>query len=76
MAIKIEPAKNYTTILDAVYQREAVSSVLNSPARLSCAGRNAKEIVTPKFSVTGLGDYTRNVGYKTDSIDFSYEQPI
>jgi hypothetical protein len=27
----------------------------------------------PKISVTGLGDYTRNVGYKTGSIDFSYE---
>lgn len=24
-------------------------------------------------SVTGLGDYTRNVGYKTGSIDFAYE---
>lgn len=73
MANKIESAKNYTTILDAVYQREAVSSVLNSPARLSRAGRNAKEITIPKISVTGLGNYTRNVGYKTGSIDFSYE---
>ena len=73
MANKIASAKNYTTILDAVYQREAVSSVLNSPARLSRAGRNAKEIMIPKISVTGLGDYTRNVGYKTGSIDFSYE---
>ena len=37
------------------------------------AGHNAKEILIPKISVTGLGDYTRNVGYKTGSIDFSYE---
>ena len=73
MANKIASAKNYTTILDAVYQREAVSSVLNSPARLSRAGKNTKEIMIPKISVTGLGDYTRNVGYKTGSIDFSYE---
>ena len=28
------------------------------------AGRNAKEILIPKISVTGLGDYTLNVGYK------------
>ena len=73
MANKIASAKNYTTILDAVYQREAVSNVLNSPARLMRAGKNAKEIMIPKISVTGLGDYTRNVGYKTGSIDFSYE---
>ncbi len=73
MENKIASAKNYTTILDAVYQREAVSNVLNSPARLMRAGKNAKEIMIPKISVTGLGDYTRNVGYKTGSIDFSYE---
>ncbi len=37
------------------------------------AGRHAKEIMIPKISVSGLGDYTRNVGYKTGSIDFSCE---
>ena len=31
------------------------------------AGRNAKEILIPKIEITGLGDYTRNVGYKTGS---------
>ena len=37
------------------------------------AGRNAKEILIPKISVTGLGDYTCNVGYKTGSITWAYE---
>ena len=37
------------------------------------AGHNAKEIMIPTISVTGPCDYTRNVGYKTGSIDFSYE---
>lgn len=37
------------------------------------AGRNAKEMMIPKISVMGPGDYTGNVGYKTGSIDFSYE---
>lgn len=37
------------------------------------AGRNAKEIMIPKIEVSGLGDYTRNVGYKTGSISFDYE---
>ena len=37
------------------------------------AGRNAKGIMIPKISVSGLGDYKRNVGYKTGSIDFAYE---
>lgn len=73
MANNIAAIKNYTTILDRVYQREATSSCLNSPARMARAGRNAKEIMIPRISMTGLGDYTRNVGYKTGSIDFAYE---
>lgn len=73
MANNIAAIRNYTIILDRVYQCEATSTVLNSPARMARAGRNAKEIMIPKISVTGLGDYTRNVGYKTGSITFDYE---
>lgn len=56
-----------------MYQRASVSHVLNSGRRMVREGRNAKEIMIPKIEVTGLGDYTRNVGYKTGSIDFEYE---
>lgn len=73
MANSIAAIKNYTTVLDRIYQREATSSCLSSPARMARAGRNAKEIMIPRISATGLGDYTRNVGYKTGSIDFAYE---
>ena len=73
MANSIEFAKNYTGILDEVYQRAAVSRCLNSGGRMVRAGRNAKEILISKISVTGLGDYTRNVGYKTGSITYEYE---
>lgn len=73
MANSIEFAKKYTGILDEVYQRAAVSNCLNSGANMVRAGRNAKEILIPKVEVTGLGDYTRNVGYKTGSITWSYE---
>lgn len=73
MANSIEFAKNYTGILDEVYQRAADSRCLNSGGRMVRAGRNAKEILIPKISVTGLGDYTRNVGYKTGSITYEYE---
>lgn len=73
MPNSIEFAKKYTGILDEVYQRAAVSNCLNSGANMVRAGRNAKEILIPKVEVTGLGDYTRNVGYKTGSITWSYE---
>ena len=73
MPNKIESTKNYVAVLDEVYRRSACSTALNSPARLCRAGRNAKEVMVPKITVSGLGDYTRNVGYKTGAIDFSYE---
>lgn len=73
MPNSIEFAKKYTGILDEVYQRAAVSNCLNSGGNMVRAGRNAKEILIPKIEVTGLGDYTRNVGYKTGSITWTYE---
>ncbi|NHM15802.1 hypothetical protein GMI69_03830 [Eggerthellaceae bacterium zg-887] len=73
MPNSIAYAKNYTSILDAVYQRASVSGVLTSGRRMVRAGRNAKEIMIPKIEVSGLGDYTRNVGYKTGSINYAFE---
>ena len=73
MANSIASTKNYTAILDEVYQRAAVSACLNSPRRMARAGRNAKEIVAPKIEVAGLGDYTRNVDYETGSITYEFE---
>ena len=34
------------------------------------AGRHAKEIMVPKIEISGLGDCTRNVGYKTGSVTY------
>jgi hypothetical protein len=59
MLNNIAVIRSYTTVLDRVYQREATNSCLNSPARMARTGRNAKEIMVPKISVTGLGDYKR-----------------
>lgn len=73
MANSIDYTKDYTNIIDRVYQRAATSSVLNSGRRMVRAGRNAKEVMIPKISVTGLGDYTRNVGYKTGAITYEFE---
>lgn len=73
MANSIAFVRNYTSVIDEVYQRAAVSGCLNSPRRMARAGRNAREIMIPKIQVTGLGDYTRNVGYKTGSITYEFE---
>ncbi len=73
MPNSIEFTRNYTSVIDEVYKRAAVSTCLNSPQRMARAGRNAKEIMIPKIEVTGLGDYTRNVGYKTGAITYGFE---
>ena len=73
MANSIAYVKSYTSVLDEVYRRASVSSCLNSPRRMARAGRNAKEIMVPKIEVSGLGDYTRNAGYKTGSITYGFE---
>lgn len=73
MANSIAYVRNYTAALDEVYRRAACSTCLNSPRRMARAGRNAKEIMVPKIEVSGLGDYTRNVGYKTGSITYEFE---
>ena len=73
MANSIEFARNYVSVIDKVYQRAAVSHVLNSGPRMVRAGHNAREIMIPRISVTGLGNYVRNVGYVTGSINYSFE---
>lgn len=35
-----------------------------------------KEIMVPKIQVSGLGNYTRNVGYKTGSITYEFETKV
>lgn len=73
MTNQIAAIRNYTNILDAVYQKASMSGCLTSGGRMVRAGKNAKEIMVPKITVSGLGDYTRSVGYKTWSISFDYE---
>jgi hypothetical protein len=73
MPNSIDFVRNYTAAIDRVYQRASVSTCLNSGRRMVRAGAHAKEIMIPKIEVTGLGDYTRNVGYKTGAITYQYE---
>lgn len=56
-----------------MYQREATSACLNSPARMVRAGYSAREIMIAKISVTSLGGYARNLGYKTSTITYEFE---
>ena len=73
MANTIALAKNYTSILDEVYQNASVTADLTSDNTMVRAGANANEIVYPQISVTGLGDYSRNSGYTDGSVNLEWK---
>lgn len=47
---------------------------MNSLRRMAQAWRNVRGIIVPKIEVVGLGDYTRNVDYKTGSATYEFEK--
>ena len=66
-------AKNYTSLLDEVYQNASVTADLTSDSTMSRAGANANEIIYPQISVSGLGEYDRNTGYTTGAVDLKWK---
>ena len=68
MANNIALGKKYTKLVDEKYTKESLTSDLNSPASFAREGANAKEILYRQVSVSGLGNYTRNGGYTSNSV--------
>ncbi len=73
MANSIALAKVYTNLLDEVYQKSALTAVLESDATLARQGANANEIIIPKLSMDGLADYSRNSGYVDGNVELTWE---
>lgn len=68
-------AERYAPILDEVYKRESVTSVLDTPSDLVLfTGANTAQIY--KTSMDGLGDYDRNNGYVKGSVNGSWEDIV
>ena len=55
--------KGIQTMLDEVYKKEAVTSVLDSSPSDLRPTQNVNEFCYPQLSVGGLGNYSRNGGY-------------
>lgn len=66
-------SKNYVPLLDQVYKKAALSSVLNTADNMVKEGNKANEILVPKISMQGLGDYSRNSGYTKGDVNLSWE---
>ncbi len=69
----IELAKNYTDLLDEVYQNASVTADLTGDASMAKAGVNANEICYPQIEVSGLGNYDRNSGYTDGSVNLTWQ---
>ena len=73
MANSITLAKNYIANLDEVYKMASTTTDLNSPAEIVRQGANAKEILVPKMSMTGLRNYNRGTGYQSGDVTLEWE---
>lgn len=60
-------------MLDEVYKKASLTSVLTSDSSLIRMGNNAKEIVIPKMDMDGLKNYTRNSGYTAGDVKLEWE---
>ena len=73
MANSITIFKKYIDLLDEVYKQQAKTAILDGDNSLVQAGSNTHEIVIPKISMDGLGDYSRNGGYVDGDVTLTNE---
>ncbi len=69
----IELFKKYIALLDEIYKLESKTNVLDGANELVSQGANANELIIPRISMDGLGDYSRNSGYVDGNVDFTFE---
>ena len=68
-----EKAVKFIGILDEIYQRQAITSILDD-ATLAQQFVGTKSIKLPKISVDGAGNYDRDTGYTQGGVSVSYEE--
>lgn len=69
----IELSKQYVPLLDEVFKKASLTQDLNANESLIRQGANVNEILVPKLSMDGLGDYSRNSGYTKGDVSLTYE---
>lgn len=74
MANSIALFKQYiSNILDEVYKNASLTSVLDGANELVQQGANANELIIPKMSMDGLGDYSKSTGYPAGDVTLTNE---
>ena len=74
MANTIALFKQYIAgVLDEVYKNASLTAVLDGSNELVQQGANANELVIPKMSMDGLGDYSKASGYVNGDVTLTME---
>ena len=68
-----EKATKYLSILDEIYQKQALTSILDSPS-LATQFVGTNKIKLPKISVDGAATYNRDTGYVQGGVTVNYEE--
>lgn len=76
MANSIALVSKFVEMLDEVYKLASLTSDLDGAPELARAGANANELVIPKLSMSGLGDYSRNSGYVDGDVTLTNETVV
>lgn len=66
-------AKQFVPVLDKIYKTASLTAKLDGNADLVRAGANANELIIPKLSMQGLGEYSRNSGYVDGDVTLTNE---
>lgn len=74
MANNITLFKQYIAgVLDEVYKNASLTAVLDGANDLVQQGANANELLIPKMSMDGLGDYSKSAGYVQGDVTLEME---
>lgn len=73
MANNLTLAKEYIIALDKAYQQSAITSILEVNNEFMRQGALAGEVLIPKISMDGLGNYDRNSGFVGGAVTLEWE---
>ena len=69
-------AQQFIPLLDEVYKMASLTADLDGNPDLVRQGANANELIIPKLTMQGLGDYSRNSGYVDGDVTLTNETVV
>ena len=71
MANTITLAEKFVPVIDGIYQKASLSSVLDATTKLDFSGTNTVNVM--KVETSGLGDYSRDTGFPVGDATVTWE---